>query len=62
MKRLLILSALALLLSGCVIIKEVPPGSTVNVSIWKAQSGVSGDAGIQATTTPRTDLSIPFAP
>lgn len=50
------------LLPGCVIINDVPPGATVNVSIWKAQSGVDGTATIEAMTSPNTDLSIPLVP
>lgn len=58
MKLVLIsLTLIALLMSGCISIKQADIAeATFNTSGWKSQAGVSGDAVIEATTIPTTDL------
>jgi len=44
--------------AGCVVVKEANvTNSEFNSAGWKSQAGVSGDAVIEATTTPKTDIS-----
>jgi uncharacterized protein YceK len=58
MKTLLPLLAVLVLLSGCISVKEASiENATFNTSGWKSQAGVGQDAIIEATTTPRTDVT-----
>ena len=56
--KLLILAMSCFALSGCVVVKEATvTEATINTAGWKSQAGVGSDAVIEATTTPKTDVS-----
>ena len=52
--RLLLIATL--FLQGCVYIKEAQVDN-LNTAGWKSQAGVTGDATIEATTIPTTDVT-----
>jgi hypothetical protein len=55
---LIFLSALCFAITGCVVVKQADiKEATFNTAGWKSQAGVSGDAVIEATTIPTTDIS-----
>jgi len=55
---LLALATICFALTGCINIKQAEINeATFNTAGWKSQAGVSGDATIEATTTPTTDIS-----
>ena len=59
-KSLTVLFLLATLsvFCGCVSIKQADiKEANFNTAGWKSQAGVSGDATIEATTAPTTDVS-----
>ncbi len=55
---LLTLATTCFALTGCINIKQADiKEANFNTAGWKSQAGVSGDATIEATTAPTTDVS-----